>query len=75
MDTYGYASQRGSAKPVLTVLLVQSERVILASGVHEDTDVIRNAHFDSLNDALQYIERRFQPTYRIVLNIPKNIRR
>jgi len=75
MDTYGYASQRGEPKPVLTVLLVQSERVILASGVHEDTDVIRNAHFDSLGDALQYIERRFQSTYRIVLNIPPNIRR
>lgn len=63
------------SKPVLTVMLTQLERGLMASAVCQDVDVMRNAHFDRFNEALQYFERRFNNDFRVVLNIPPNVRR
>jgi hypothetical protein len=65
-----------STKPVLTVLIYQQPSGgISLSGVCEDVDIFRNGHFTSLNEALQYLNAHYHNRYKVVLNIPPNVKR
>jgi hypothetical protein len=53
----------------------QTPAGLLGSGVVEDDDLFRNTLFASLDEALRYMQSRYQTAYKVILNIPSNVKR
>jgi hypothetical protein len=65
-----------SPKPTLTILLTQTINGIMASGVHEDADLFRNVWYGSdFYGILRLLEAKYGHDYRVILNIPHNVKR
>jgi hypothetical protein len=62
-------------KPTLTVMFRQMPADLLASGVVADEDLFRNVRFGTLDEALKYMQNRYQSAYKVILNIPSNVKR
>lgn len=62
-------------KRILTVMLNRLDGEVIASAVCEDEDVFRNVSFASMEEATRYLYRQYKNKYRVILNIPPNVRR
>jgi len=68
--------QPPQARRPLTALFTQSPNGdVLVRGICEDETIFSNLAFKTLTEALQYMQRRYNTEFRVVANIPGNVRR
>jgi hypothetical protein len=60
----------------LTALCTQAlNGDVLVRGIVEDETLFSNMVFKTLTEALHYLKRRYNTEYRVVINLPGNVRR